>query len=148
MRLKTMIAALFSVLYVSNVRADECDLQARSIAGQIGASIGTRANGIIALLHPAASEMDYGCPLGAFLAMFARQGGEASLPGFYDLIEEAGRAFPYARLGSVRDAARQCIMAATSEPSGYTRLQYQGVTLDCGAGPAAGGITKVTIEAP
>jgi hypothetical protein len=125
---------------------DSCEAIASAIAIKTNAVIGLRANDVIALTHPATSEIDLDCPTkdGSFISIFS----DTSKPpaAFFDFVAKAGSVFASVAESEVRSKAQRCLNDAIRANNGSAELKAGQVTYYCSAGRNFGGLSEVNIE--
>jgi hypothetical protein len=125
---------------------DSCETIASAVAIKTNAVIGLRANDIIALTHPATSEIDLGCPTkdGSFISIFWETSKPP--PAFFDFVAKAGSVFASVAELEVRSKAQKCLNDAIRANNGSAELKAGQVTYYCSAGRNFGGLSEVNIE--
>jgi hypothetical protein len=148
----------FMLVYSFTCRANECDLIAAQIAHVTGARVDSAhsGNGTIALTHPTASEIDFGCPApkGDPRAFDRQHNGFLSFysdsrwptPEWFGLVAQGGAEFTGVSQASIRVQAENCLRRAIADRKGYFHAETSKVNFFCTGGPQYGGASNVDIE--
>src|SRR5262249_48857976 len=125
---------------------DECDVIAAQIAQVTGARVDSAnsGNGTIALTHPAASEIDFGCYPNRkrFLSFYSDNGWPTDV--WWELVERGGARFTGFSEKTLRGHTENCLRGAIQK--GNFDIETDTVIFYCTGGPKFGNHSHVDIE--
>lgn len=143
-----LVVASLPLTGMRPAKADDCDVQAASLAVQIGATVERRSEAnIIFLKHPMVTDMTVGCPLTPSQHPDIGMSWDGAPPPawFFDLAAHGASILSGANEATIRRDIIACWLAALHSKDELSDITKHGVTCQAQAFTRDGGGTVLTI---